>query len=44
MTGVLLDTHTLLWLRAGRPMRMEAVYAIAVARVSQQLFIWQMLF
>ncbi len=42
MDGVLLDTHTLLWLRAGAPLRPEAAFAIGWAIASNRLYLSQM--
>lgn len=41
--GILLDTHSLLWLRAGDRLRLEAKFAISEAVASGSLFLSQML-
>lgn len=42
--GLLIDTHALLWLRAGTPLRPEAAFAIASAIALKRLFLSQMFF
>lgn len=39
MAGVLLDTHALIWLFSGEPMTIDALTAIAEARMEDRLFV-----
>jgi len=39
VTGVLLDTHALLWLRAPAPMSVESIFAVDHASQANSLFI-----